>query len=90
MKYKLRRLNLIPDALSQLVSKVIRSNKEEGTLEEIFIFNCILVKLEDNFKVRLKKAYNQDENWKKVLNLLFKEEPQELPPENETWEERDI
>ena len=75
MKYKLKHLNLIFNTLLQLISKVIRSNKKKETLKEIFIFNCILIKLENNFKTKLKKIYNQNKNWKKILNLLFKEKP---------------
>ena len=54
MKY----LNLIFNILLQLVFKVIKNNKKKETLKEIFIFNCILIKLKNDFKVKLKKVYN--------------------------------
>ena len=80
----MRCLNLIFNILSQLISKVIKNNKEKRTLKKIFTFNYTLIELKNNFKVKLKEVYNQDENWKKILNFLFKEESQELPFKNKT------
>ena len=58
MKYKLKHLNLILNILSQLIFKVIKNNKKKKTLKEIFTFNYILIKLKNDFKVKLKKIYN--------------------------------
>ena len=77
--YKSERKNLVPDTLLRLVARIEKHDaKTQRTLDEIFAFNCILVKLSDKFKNELKKAYMKDKHWTKVLSLLPDDESPEL------------
>ena len=57
--------------------------RSHGTTEDPAIYHATLVDMTDDFKNRLKQAYQKDENWKKIYDLLKPPAANEPQPSNE-------
>ena len=87
IKHKSGKSNVVPDALSRLKADpgkpldgtgILDSLYAEGYLKEDFhepamAYHITLVEMSDSFKERLVKAYQEDDQWRKILTLLEKE-----------------
>ena len=60
VQHKSNKTNLVPDTLLRLMLKFKQGIKKEEALKKLLIYNCTLIKLANNFKAQLKKAYKKD------------------------------
>ena len=79
VRYKPNRTHVIPDALSQLASREARTGGEKGVLNTLHaeakkLWNnpILTITLSEIFKKRLLKRYEEDPKWKRVKDLLEK------------------
>jgi hypothetical protein len=72
VRYRPGRLHLVPDALSRLRPKTVpESDLETNILNDVaHVFHAIIVKMSDDFKDRIKAAYQADPLWERVLAVV--------------------
>ena len=70
VQHKSERTNIVSDTLFRLTLKFKRGAKEEEALKKLLTYNYTLVKLLDNFKTQLKKAYKSDEQWTQIIQMF--------------------
>ena len=75
-----------PSILNVLYGHSMKQESEAPSYEyeEAFIYHVTLIEMSDDFKVKLKEAYEKDEQWKKVLDLVKpSSDPTTAEPEQE-------
>ena len=77
VRYRPGHIHIVPDALSRLIAKppkeppTLKSTSEHEEFDQT-IFHIAIVEMAEEFKKRLQTAYEQDGQWKKVLELISK------------------
>ena len=62
-------LNKVSDALSWLLNQIVKfwSSTQDDILDEIFIYNTIIIKMSSKFQNKIKKNYIKNKCWKKMI-----------------------
>jgi len=72
VRYRPGKLHLVPDALSRLQPEhVPETDLQTDTLDDVaHVFHALIVEMDDDFKARLKQAYQDDTLWQRVLAVI--------------------
>ena len=65
-------LNKVSDALSWLLNWIVKFqlSMQDDTLDEIFIYNIIMIEMSLKFQNKIKKDYTKNKYWKKIIRQL--------------------
>jgi hypothetical protein len=72
VRYRPGRIHLVPDALSRLLHGMEIANKEkpdDNVLDNVGSYHLTLVELSPTFKASLRRAYQEDPLWSRLLHL---------------------
>ena len=67
-------MNIVPDTLLRLLADAIQDTDQVGELDKIGVYHSILVELDDEFKVKLRQACQDDEVQKKIIDMVKRED----------------
>ena len=78
IRWKSKKQNIVLDVLFRLLRKRLsqEESKKEDILNEVYVYHLTLVKMTSLFKKKLRKAYQTNKKWFKILKMLRKRRKQ--------------